>query len=110
MRDLRVIKAEFGDLTRWSVCPDFWPASPADGQAFIDSLGEAQVRVIGRSAGGRDVIALEYGEKEPHGGVTDNLQSVLASRVVPPDPTDIFPEAFYGAQRRRKPVLVLRPG
>lgn len=110
MRDLSVIEAEFGDLSRWTVCPDFWPATPALGQPFIDSLREANLRVIGRSAGGRDIIALEYGEKEPHGGVTDNLQSVLGSRVVPPDPTDIFPEAFYGKTRRRKPVLVLQGG
>lgn len=109
MHDLSVIEAEFGSLARWQECPDFWLAGPRQASGFLASLREATIRVIGRSAGGHEIIAVEYGEKEPHGARTDNLQSVLASRVAPPDPTDIFPVEFYGA-RRRKPVVVLQGG
>ena len=106
--DISVLQREFGDISRWSVCPPFWPATPELGTEFIRSLREARVRVIGQSAGGRDIVAIEYGEKEPLEVTTDCLASALASKGVPPDPTDIYPESFYGRRRRKKPVLALQ--
>lgn len=111
MNDLSLINAEFGDLPVWQQSgPDFWIATPAVGLPYISKLSEADSRLIGQSAGGRDIVAIEYGEKEALDATTGNLHSVLASRVVPPDPTDIFPAAFYGSRRRKKPSLVIQGG
>jgi len=108
VNDLSRIQAEFGDLSKYAKCPDFWVAKPDKAMPFIKTLKQAQVHTIGKSAGGRDIIAVEYGAKEPLDAATDNLCSVLASKIVPPDPTDIFPPAFFGTKRRRKPVLALQ--
>lgn len=108
MNDLSVITREFGDLSQWEKGPDFWLAHPREVVPFTKTLKEGVTRVIGRSAGGREVIAVEYGEKEPLDATTDNLHSCLASNLVPPDPTAIFPPAFFGSKRRRKPVVVLQ--
>lgn len=108
MNNLQVIIDEFGDLSRWQQCPPFWVAKPDMGLPVIAGLRQAQVRTIGKSAGGRDIIAIEYGEKEPLDATTDNLHSALAARVSKPDPTDIFPASFYGARRRTKPAVVLQ--
>jgi hypothetical protein len=108
INDLSAIEAEFGKLSTWQQCPEFWIATPDQGLPFIANLREATVSVIGRSAGGREIVALEYGEKELLDATTDNLHSVIASRLVPPDPTDIFPAAFYGSVRRSNPVLAIQ--
>lgn len=110
MNDLSVIEAEFGDFSGWRQCPRFWPVEPGTGLAFIQSLREARTCVIGQSAGARDIIAVEYGEKEALDATSRNLHSAIASKIVPPDPTQIFPECFYGATRRRKPVLAIQGG
>jgi len=110
MNDLTVIEQEFGDLSAYSQCPDYWVAKPDMGMPMIDALSQAAVRQIGQSAGGREIIAIEYGEKEVTGATTDNLHSAMASKIVPVDVTEIFPPAFFGTQRRRKPVLVLQGG
>ena len=108
MNDLTLIEKEFGSLDRWRQGPEFWVSTPARGLALLPKLPGATVRTIGRSAGGRDLLALEYGEREPLDHTMDNLQSALASNYVPPDPTDIYPAAFYGKRRRRRPVLALQ--
>jgi hypothetical protein len=110
MNDLRVITDEFGPLTEYLTAPPFWLAKPHQAMGFVQGLQAAQVRTIGRSAGGREILAIEYGEREPLTTTTDNLHSAIASKVVPPDPTEIFPEAFYGTTRRRRPVVVLQGG
>ncbi|MCC7518898.1 MAG: hypothetical protein IT578_06910 [Verrucomicrobiae bacterium] len=110
MNDLSVITAEFGDLSRWMKRPDFWVDRPETGLPFLRSLKTASVRAIGRSAGGREIHAVEMGEKEALDATTDNLTSALASVHVPPDPTAVFPPSFYGKTRRRKPVLALQGG
>ncbi|MFO7535290.1 MAG: M14 family zinc carboxypeptidase [Kiritimatiellia bacterium] len=98
----------FGDLSPWREAPAFWPAHPRQGIPFLKSLKEAVVRSIGRSAGGLDILAVEYGTKDPLDTGTDNLQSALAAGLEKPDPTAIFPESFYGSARRTRPVLVLQ--
>lgn len=108
MNDISVIMKEFGELEEWRTAPDFWVSIPNKAMPFIESLKEATVKTIGTSAGGRNIIAVEYGEKEPLDATCDNLNSCLASKLVPPDPTQIFPDAFFGSKRRRRPVLVLQ--
>lgn len=110
MNDLSLIEAEFGELSRWQQCPNFWLAKPEQGLPFIQSLQAASTRFIGQSAGGHDIIAIEYGAKEPLDATTNNLHGVIASSVAPPDPTDIFHSAFYGSKRREKPVLAIQGG
>src|ERR1041384_2351313 len=102
MNDLSAITKEIGDLSRWTKCPNFWLAKPDMGMPFIRGLKQATTRVIGKSVGGLEIIAIEYGEKEPIETTSDCLQSSLASSVVPPDPTNIFPQSFYGKNRRKK--------
>ena len=108
MNDLKYIIKEFGNLDSYNSCPEFWKSVPENSMEFIDSLKNANVRVIGQSAGKRDIIAIEYGEKENIDATVNNLQSSLASKSANPAPTAIFPEEFYGAKRRTKPVLVLQ--
>jgi hypothetical protein len=110
MNDVSVIEAEFGDLSKWRQCPDFWVAKPDRGMPFLQALREAVIRIIGKSAGGRDIVAVEYGKKEALDATTNNLHSALAAKIVPPDPTQIFPPSFYGTMRRSRPVLAIQGG
>jgi hypothetical protein len=98
----------FGSLTRHQECPPFWIALPEQGLPFIDRLRQAKVVSIGRSAGGHDIPALEYGTPEPLDATTDNLASALAATTGKTDPTAIYPPAFFGTRRRRAPVIVLQ--
>lgn len=108
MNDLSIIESEFGDLCRWQQCPAFWPAKPEMGLKLIETLQAASVRTIGHSAGGHEIIAIEYGVKEPLDATNNNLHSAIAAKIIPQDPTEIFPACFYGSQRRRKPVVALQ--
>jgi hypothetical protein len=67
---------------------------------IADALGrakKAEVREMGRSAGGRPIMAACYGEKEPIEHAA-NLSSALAAGK---------PEAFFGESRRQKLVLFI---
>jgi hypothetical protein len=97
---------QFGDLSPWTKCPPFWAAKPE----HMPALQQATRRVIGRSAGQREIIALEYGEKEATGATMDNLHSAIVTKLAPADPTDIYPDEFYGTRRRRKPVIAIQGG
>lgn len=108
MNDLSALIREFGDLSRYQQCPPFWIPTPKEALPFIRSLQQAHVRRIGRSAGGRDIPAIEYGPKEPVHATTDNLASALAARIPDVDPTRIYPAAFYGSRRRRRPVVAFQ--
>jgi hypothetical protein len=110
LRDAACIEREFGDLSAFQRCPPFWVSVPANSTRFIEGLTQVARTVIGRTAGGREILALSYGIKEPVQTTTDNLSSALASKVAPCDPTDIYPTAFYGSRRRLRPVLVFQGG
>ena len=110
LRDPSCIEREFGDLSRYRNCPPFWVSVPQNSMAMINALTQAERRVIGRSTGGHDILALSYGQKEPLQTTSDNLSSALASKITPCDPTAIYPPGFYGSQRRRRPVIVLQGG
>lgn len=110
MNDLSIIEAEFGDLSRYQQCPDFWVAVPQHADRLFARLKQTQVHVIGHSAGGREILALEYGEKQATGATTDNLHSAMAAKVAPVDLSDLYPPAFFGQRRRPQPVLLLQGG
>lgn len=110
VHDLALIDAEFGDLSRWSRCPDFWTPKPEQAKALLASLETATRKIIGRSAGRRDILALEFGEREPLDHSNDNLHSALAAEGKWSDATAIFPPVFYGSRRRVKPVLAIQGG
>lgn len=104
------LQSLFGDLSPWLNPPVFWPAHPAQGVPFLETLKEATVKIIGRSVGGHEIPAIEYGVKEPINATTYNLHSALASGVSNPDPTAIYPDNFYGSVRRKLPVVVIQGG
>ncbi len=108
--DFSILQQKFGDLSRFEACPPFWVPKPEQAMPMIEELKQATVRTIGRSLAGREIIALEYGDKEWLETQTDNLHSAIASKIVPCDQTEIFPSAFYGSKRRSRPVLVLQGG
>jgi hypothetical protein len=110
MKIVESCNAVFGNLAPWREAPSYWPAHPGQGIPFIRSLKEAVIQTIGCSAGGRDILAVEYGKKEPVNAPSGNLHSSLASGIAKPDPTDIFPKSFYGNERRQNPVVVLQGG
>jgi hypothetical protein len=78
------------------------------GLPFMETLRDARIVSIGRSSGGHEIPAIEYGQREPLSPLTDNLAGALAATVGKADPTDIYPSAFYGATRRKAPVVVLQ--
>ena len=108
MNDISILEKEFGDLSKYNKCPPFWVPKPEQAMSVIESLKEATVRTIGSSAGGREIIAIEYGQKEPVDATTDNLQSAIASAGASMGQTGIFPEAFYGTKRRERQVLAIQ--
>jgi hypothetical protein len=108
MNDLSIIEREFGDIGEYRTIIDYWPARPENAQSLLASLKEAEIRTIGKSAGGRDIIAIEYGQKELVEWNSGNYMSAMAGNTVPPDPTAIFPKSFFGENRRKKPVIVLQ--
>lgn len=108
MNDISLIEKEFGALAAWRQCPPFWLATPTAAQPFMETLKHAHVRTIGSSAGGRPILAIEYGQREPLDATTDNLHSALAASVGSADVTNIYPPAFYGSQRRSRPVLAVQ--
>lgn len=111
MRDFSPIIEQFGSLELYQSCPSYFTAKRETGMPAIDALTKAVKRQIGTSVAGVPIIALEYGEFEPLEGIcSDNLHSSLAAKIVPPDPTDIYPASFYGSNRRRKPSLVIQGG
>ena len=108
MNDLSFIEKEFGDISEYRTKVDYWPSRPENAKPLLDSLKEAVIKKIGKSAGGRDIIAIEYGQKEVCECTAGNYMSAMAGTTVPPDPTAIFPKSFFGETRRKKPVIVLQ--
>lgn len=110
MNDLTPITAIYGALARLSECPLGWTPKPEQAMPILDGLKEASIWTIGRSAGGREIHAIAYGEKEPLRTTTDNLHGAIDASSGAQNPMRVFPEAFYGSTRRTKPVLALKGG
>lgn len=77
--------------------PDYYPTSLDAIEKMMAKFKQGEVKEIGRSAGGRPLWAIAYGQKEPivH---TANLSSALAAGK---------PEAFFGEQKRNKQVMLI---
>src|SRR5215467_8188901 len=75
----------------------FYRTTLDDIYATLSSATRGHAWEIGRSAGGRPLWAIGYGDKEPIAHAA-NLSSALAARR---------PEAFFGAERRQKQVLLI---
>jgi len=101
------MRERFGDIDKFLQAPDWWPSSIDTAEKFLKNLDGIEVKEIGRSAGGRPIVAAIWGEKEPIETTSISLHSSLASGVGNPDPTNIFPESFYG-KRRRKQVMIFQ--
>jgi hypothetical protein len=79
--------------------PPWWLTRPEEIRAFLESLDGVTVAEIGRTAGGRAILAASWGEREMLPGRTSRS---LASAVGGLDPA-----AFYGRGRRRRQVILL---
>lgn len=110
MKNLSLIIKRCGDLQRFAKAPAFWVHNTETLKPVLDTLKQGVIKTIGSTAGGREILAIEYGVKEPLDKINDCLHSAIASNVVPPDPTQIYPESFYGKNRRRRPVLAIQGG
>lgn len=77
--------------------PECYRTSYEDIGEMLSRVRRGEVRQIGQSAGGRALWAVCYGEKEPIAH-SANLSSALAAGK---------PEAFFGARRRERQVLVI---
>ncbi|MGH2355503.1 MAG: hypothetical protein ACRDI2_02315, partial [Chloroflexota bacterium] len=50
---------------RLGEAPDFWISGYDEVQAYLDTVQAGHVWELGRSAGGRRIRAVAYGEREP---------------------------------------------
>jgi hypothetical protein len=80
--------------------PAWWLSRRDEVESFLRSLGGVEVFELGRSAGGRPILAAAWGRREDLPGRTS---ASLASAITGGDP-----QAFYGqGQRRRQGFLFL---
>ena len=78
--------------------PDWWISAPEEAEAFMRGIEGVSVVEIGRSAGGRPILAGAWGEREELPGRT--------SRSLPAAIAGGSPAAFYGRGRRRRQSFV----
>jgi len=78
--------------------PRWWLTKPAEIRAFLESLKGVEVEEIGKTAGGRPLIAASWGEREMLPGRTS---ASLPSAIAGGDPS-----AFYGQGERKRQVLL----
>jgi len=80
--------------------PAWWLSRPDEVERFLRSLAGVEVFELGRSAGGRPILAAAWGEREDLPGRTSTS---LASAIAGGDP-----QAFYGkGQRKRQGFMFL---
>lgn len=79
------------------VTPEFYRTSLSAVEDALRALQRGVVTEIGRSAGGRPIWAVAYGEYEPIAR-TANLSAALAARR---------PDAFFGKEPRKKQVMLI---
>jgi len=78
--------------------PPWWLTKPAEIRAYLESLEGVAVEEIGRTAGGRPIIAAAWGEREMLPGRTSTS---LSSAIAGGDTA-----AFYGKGERKRQVLL----
>jgi len=77
--------------------PGFYPTSLSAVEKTLSELERGAASEIGRSAGGRPIWAVSYGEFEPIAR-TANLSAALAARR---------PDAFFGVEPRKKQAMLI---
>jgi hypothetical protein len=83
------------DLT---AAPDWWLTRPQEIRDFLESLDGVVVEEIGKTAGGRPIIAAGWGARENLPGRTSqSLCSALSTGI---------PSAFYGKGRRQRQSIL----
>jgi len=85
-----------------TAAPPWWLTRPDEIRAFLESLKGVQVEEIGRTAGGRPIVAAAWGEREMLPGRTSTS---LASAIAGGDPS-----AFYGKGDRKRQVILFAGG
>src|SRR5437899_239395 len=81
-----------------TVAPPWWLTKPKEIRAYLESLDGVEVEQIGRTAGGRPIVAAAWGERDMRPGRTSvSLASALAGGA---------PAAFYGQGERERQVLL----
>lgn len=109
--DRDYLTEKYGSLEEHQACPPFWLFTPEQAAPFIQGLTQWKRRSLGTSHQGREIFALEYGEKEELEGITSSgLHSSLCAEIVPCDPTAIYPKSFYGSRLRKRPVIAFQGG
>ena len=81
-----------------SKAPAWWLSHPAEVEPFLRSLPGVTVFELGRSAGGRPIIAASWGERQD---LPERTANSLASAIAGGSP-----EAFYGKGKRERQGFV----
>lgn len=82
--------------------PEWWLTRPDEIRKFLGSLKGVEVEEIGKTAGGRPIVAASWGEREMLPGRTS---ASLASAIAGGDPS-----AFYGKGDRKRQVVLFVGG
>jgi hypothetical protein len=77
--------------------PDFWKSRVDDVQQAVSKLKKATVQVVAKSAGGREIYLISYGEKQKLRS-TANYNSACAGQD---------PSAYRAKDGRQSPVILL---
>ncbi len=78
--------------------PKWWLTRPREIRDFLESLPGVAVEEIGRTAGGREIVAASFGPKEDLPGRTATSLAAAAASG--------HPEAFYGQGKRGRQSLL----
>jgi hypothetical protein len=79
--------------------PAWWLTKPAEIRAYLESLEGVEVEEIGKTAGGRPIIAAAWGQREMLPGATcDTPGAALGASDS---------SAYYGKGKRQRQVLML---
>lgn len=98
--DIRSLRGHGGGTVDTTQAPDWWVSRPDEAERLMRSLPGVEVFEIGRSAGGRPILAAACGEREDLPGRTSTS---LASAIAGGDT-----RAFYGrGSRSRQGFLFL---
>ena len=89
--------------------PPFWKSGLAECHEFVTGLPGVEVEEIGRSAGGRPILAASFGRREALRRSSTSMSSSFGgwgSKAWNPD--TFYPPSFFGESPRERPVLVLQ--
>ncbi len=85
-------------LLNEALYPAYWITSNKDVEKYLkDNVVKGKVFVAGKSGGGRDILAYEYGSREPLEQTTTLSSACAAGR----------PDCFFKSSVRKKPVLMI---